>query len=329
VHDDTGQRHLVARACAKAIVTGEHFVVWGGTALAIPIHQARVTVRISASPASRNRISLAEDNAVVGTRSALIAARKAASAVLREQRYSARVSSNSTFPASAGLGGSAAFSVALCKALLRLAGQRGDPGLIAQLALDMERVFHGHPSGIDSTTIAYARPCFVKTGSGFAAAPTRKTGGPFAGFLDIPPGASFVLAWSGEYGDTRSAIQKVMAMAGEPKGALVLQRLTAVADTISLQAASAFRKGDFEFAGAMMNENQLLLRAIEVSTTKLDALAESALGAGALGAKMTGGGLGGFIIALCWPDDEERITHHLRMAGAPLVFTQPTSRFNP
>lgn len=317
-------RVVVARACGKAILTGEHFVVWGGTALAVPIFGARVSVNVHASPSTRNHVRLQE-----GTQSAtlLTACRKACSILLRDEKYSLCIDSKATFPIESGLGGSAAFSVALCRALLKVLRRRRNDDLVAQSALDLERVFHGTPSGIDSTTIAFETPCYVKTGSQFLTHGAPHIAGPLAGFLQVPPGADFVLAWSGQRGKTREAIGRVRQLAETPGGDLVIQRLTAVAETISLQTASALRKGDYAFVGAMMDENHLLLRGLEVSTPMLDHLVHTAKRHGALGAKLTGGGLGGFVLAVTWPDRTRRLVESLREAGAPLVLTQSTNQY--
>lgn len=314
-----------AEACGKAILTGEHFVVWGGTALAFPVFPARVRVRLAASVAGRNSVRL--DSPPSDDPRLLAATKKVCSTLLTDRRFKIAVSTHSSFPISSGLGGSAAYSVALCRALLKLRGSRKNEDLVAQAALDLEKVFHGHPSGIDSTTIAFGTPCYVKTGPRFLTQKAQDVAGPLAGFLQIPPGASFVLGYSGMPGDTRSAIEKVSELASAPGGDLVLQRLTAVAETISLQAASALRKGDFAFVGAMMDENHLLLRALEVSTPQLDHLVQVAKGHGALGAKLTGGGLGGFMLAVAWPDQAQDVANALSKAGSPLVLVQPTDQF--
>ncbi len=267
------QRTVRARACGKAILTGEHFVVWGGTALAVPVFSAEVKVKLTASISSRNAIQVDSD---LESPLLLSAARKACSSLLKAQRYSVSLTSRSTFPMESGLGGSAAFSVALCRALMKLDKRHKDDDLVAQTALDLEKIFHGTPSGIDSTTIAFETPCFIKTGSQFLTQNSTQVSGPLAGFLQVPAGGVFVLAWSGQQGRTRDAIQKVRSLSETPGGDLVVQRLTAVAETISLQTASALRKGDFAFVGAMMDENHLLLRALAVSTPTLDRLVQVA-----------------------------------------------------
>lgn len=308
-----------ADACAKAILVGEHFVVWGGTALAIPVRPAQLMVKVKGRPAGRNRIALDGSSDL-----RLLAAARLGMRLLRKShRHSLGVSVVANFPHQAGLGASAAFSVAFCRAIMALAGEE-DEDLVAQAALDLEQVFHGQPSGIDSTTIAFGSPCYVKTGTSFV---NGQSAGPMSGFIDVHPGAVFLLADSGERGNTAEAVGRVAALRGGQRGEHMVQRLTEVAETIALQTATALRKGDFEYVGTMMSENHHLLTALEVTTDRLELLRRTALDAGALGAKLTGSGLGGFLLALCWPDDVDRVKAALSRRGVGLFFEQPTEQF--
>ncbi len=101
-----------------------------------------------------------------------------------------------------------------------------------------------------------------------------------------------------------------------------------IAETKALQTASALRNGDYEYVGSMMNENHYLLKALEVSTPRLEKLRLAALGAGALGAKLTGAGQGGFLLALCWPDNVDAVEHALCNRGATTVIRQATDELS-
>lgn len=311
-------------AVGKAILVGEHFVVWGGTALGIPIRSARLQVELEASPGTRNAVTMEHPDAGLLKKASAAGIRS----LLPGVGLHVSVQTKSNFPMSAGLGGSASYSVAFCRALMKIARQKPDDDRIAQSALDMEKVFHGTPSGIDSTTIAFDTPCFVKTGKTFYVGnPEGQASGPLAGFIDVAPGAVLVLADSGERGNTREALQKVAHLRKVNKGDQILTKLTAVAETIALQTAHALRKGDFDYVGLMMTENHYLLQAIGVSTPRLDALCNVALNSGAMGAKLTGGGLGGFVVALCLPDALDRLKTALREAGCPQILVQETDDF--
>jgi mevalonate kinase len=307
-------------ACGKAILVGEHFVVWGGTALAIPVRSSRLTVSLVASADSRSRFALP-----TGSDDQLAKACRECSRVLRRPGPAAvTVSVRSNFPHSAGLGSSAAFSVAFVRAWLSLSGKPPDEDVVAQTALEMERVFHEHASGIDSTTIAFETPCYVKTGDRFVVDTPREQEGPRAGFIDVASGGAFVLADSGGRRATGAVVRQIAAFARQPKGDTVLARFTGVAEAIALQTANALRKGDFEYVGLMLNENHYLLSAMGLSTPGLDMLRGQALAHGAFGCKLTGAGMGGFVLAVTTAERADGLAVALRKAGARRVLVERT-----
>ncbi|MBM4355320.1 MAG: mevalonate kinase [Deltaproteobacteria bacterium] len=317
---------MSADAHAKAILTGEHFVIWGGTALAIPLRSTRLEVTLAARPAVRNRFRVQGDDP---DRAMLQAARIGARALRTPVRHDVAVSVSADFPPCSGLGYSAAFSVAFCRALATL-GRVGNPeDRVAQAALDMEKVFHDRPSGIDSTTIAFDAPCFVKTGRSFSVrnGDHKEVHGPMAGFLDVAGGGVFLLADSGERASTREVISRVLALLERPRGELVLQRLTAVSESISLQTATALKKGDWEFVGNMLDENQCLLTGLGVSTQRLDSLCRAAVRGGAYGAKLTGSGLGGYVLAATTADRLTAVKKALGKEGVTHFIVQETGDF--
>lgn len=330
-------------ACGKVILVGEHFVVWGGTAIALPLRKTHTRVTLRGNPASRTRIAMsaaldpfpsargggaggAGGGGISPARTPDVRLRKAiglALPVLAGQgRFELQVETRSDIPQGAGLGSSAAFSVAFCRALLDMQGRDCDDDLVAQTALSMEEAFHRFPSGIDSTTIAFETPCYVKTGSEFVVKTAPAQQGPRAGFLDVLPGAVLLLADSGERRSSRAVVQRVARFARQPKGDRILAKFTGVAESIALQTASALRKGDWEYVGLMMNENHLLLNALGVSTERLETLRNAALRHGALGAKLTGAGLGGFLLAAARPDAAARLRRALLASGATTVLVE-------
>ncbi len=311
-----------ASACGKAIIIGEHFVVFGGTALAFPVKAARLEVALTAEPRTRGRVIPAPD--VPQPERIREACRRGLRELVEERRYRLDLSVESNFPLGAGLGASAAFSVAFARAFLQLDG-RQDDDLVAQAAFEMEKAFHGHPSGIDSTTVAFESPCYLKTGERFVSGQQADAS---AGFLDVAPGAVFLLADTGERRSTAAAVAGMKAFGDSEQGGRVLSKLVGIAETIALQTASALRNGDYEYVGSMMNENHYLLKALEVSTPRLEKLRLAALGAGALGAKLTGAGQGGFLLALCWPDNVDAVEHALCNRGATTVIRQATDELS-
>ncbi len=307
------------RACGKAILIGEHFVVFGGTALAFPVLGAHLEVTLKASPRDRNRVWLEEEHP--DSKRILDACRRGLAEMTDGQRYRLDMVVSGNLDSGAGLGASAAFSVAFARAFLNLQ-RRSDEDLVAQTAFEMERAFHGHPSGIDSTTVAFEVPCYLKTGEKFV---NGSEVGASAGFLDIAPGAVFLLADTGERRSTSAAVSSIKTFAETTRGGKIVSKLVDISETIALQTAAAMQDADYEYVGSMMNENHYLLRALEVSTPKLERLRLGALGAGALGAKLTGAGNGGYLLALCWPDNADNVAESLRNRGATNIIYQPTN----
>lgn len=314
----SSSKTVQATACGKAILIGEHFVVFGGTALAFPLPDVRVSVSLAAREQQRNRVVL--NSELPAPKRVLDACKRGLKELTHGRRYRLDVSATGDLDAGAGLGASAAFSVAFARAYLKLTDERDDD-LVAQAAFEMERAFHGHPSGIDSTTVAFEVPCYLKTGDRYV---NGQEAGASAGFIEVAPGAVFVLADTGERRETASAVSGINDFAATDQGGKVLSRLVDISETIALQTAAAIKDGDFEYVGSMMNENHYLLRALEVSTPRLERLRLGALGAGALGAKLTGAGNGGYLMALCWPDRVDDVTEALRNRGATRIICQPT-----
>ena len=312
-------RETAGRAVGKAVLVGEHFVVFGGTALAVPVRSANLMVRIRATRRERNRVVLNCDlpHPELVSRAAAVGVR---SLIPRAKRRIDVTAVEANFPAASGLGASAAFSVAFSRAVQALF-KRADEDMVAQVALDMEHVFHRTPSGIDSTTVAFSTPCYVKTGATYV---NGDSAGPSAGFLDIAPGAVFLLADSGERSNTLDVQKRLDEFLNQRKGNTIMEKLVAVSETISLQSANALRKGDFEYVGTMFNENHYLLQALKVSTSRLDRLRLAALDAGALGAKLTGSGCGGFLLTICHPDARQALRKALQKQGVTVFFEQPT-----
>jgi mevalonate kinase len=94
-------------------------------------------------------------------------------------------------------------------------------------------------------------------------------------------------------------------------------------EELVLKARDALEKGDLETAGALMDENHRLLQEIEVSCKELDELVAIAKENGALGAKVTGGGGGGSMVALT-PGKElqEKVAQAMEARGFKVLRTR-------
>jgi mevalonate kinase len=304
-----------AVAPAKIILLGEHAVVYGQPALAVPVDgveaQATVfpaegplTVRAHFPPAEARPPRSVEVGAAPEEDALATAVREALRHVGGADRPAWLIEVTSSIPTGRGMGSSAALAVAIVRAVGRAAGVELDDDTVALLAFEAERRTHGAPSGIDNTVIAHRRPIHFRQGH----AEPAVVGAP----VDL------VIADSGAASATREMVAAVGARrAGRP----------AVYDTwferigrLVEEAAAALAGGDLPRLGRLMNTNHLILQALEVSTPALDALVATARHGGALGAKLSGAGGGGVVVALATAETAQQLADALGHAGAAGVF---------
>jgi len=201
-----------------------------------------------------------------------------------------------------GLGSSAAFSASLCMALRKMQGRFGDLTLSSSLFDDvqrLERIFHGHPSGMDAATVLSDGVIWFRKGPPREIIPIHLAQ-PMAGLVCIvEPGAR-----------TIDMVQKVNALhKAEPE---MVGEIMKMIGQITSDAGIALGTGDEEEVGRLMFRNHELLTRLGVSTPKLDQAVEILLDHGVLGAKLTGSGGGGAVIALVRKEDQEALAVELK-----------------
>lgn len=298
------------RAHAKAILLGEHAVVHGGAALAVPLRQLEVRAEVSTAPGRGLRIESelyggSAENAPEHLRPVITAVREALASIRRGHEI-VQVRISSSIPHGRGLGSSAAVATAITRAVARRSAVVLTEEAAHQIVQLAERVAHGNPSGIDARAVAADWPLHFREGQ---VEPVR-----------VAAGLVLILADSGAPGSTAEAVARVRELrTAEPK------RVGRILDELSDGAELgriALESGDALLLGDRMLAAHERLRELGVSTPRLDGLVEAAAAAGALGAKLTGGGLGGCVIALADdPEQGERIARILRAAGAKRTWT--------
>ncbi len=301
---------FAASAPGKIILFGEHAVVYGRPAIAVPVTQVQARVTVSANPAApQGQVWLtSRETRLDGPLNAL-PADHAFQAVVQgvleatgvARLPAVRIQISSTIPVAAGLGSGAAVAAAMARALAAFLGRRLSDEQVSEIAYQADRKFHGAPSGIDNTVIAYARPiCFVK-------------GQPFQ-FLAVPVPFSLVIAHTGIASPTAAVVSDVrLRREANPPA---FDRLFDAIAQVAAQARQAIETGQVTQLGPLMNRNHALLQELTVSCPELDRLVTAATTAGALGAKLSGGGRGGNMIALVEPDRAGAVEAALRAAGA-------------
>ncbi len=296
-----------ASAPGKIILFGEHAVVYGQPALAVPVTQvqARVFVRAAARPGCRLLAPDVHLQADLETLPPDHPLRRAISLTLdalqQPPLQGVEIEITSTIPVASGLGSGAAVSVALIRALSAHLGQPLPAETVNALAYEVEKIHHGSPSGIDNTVVTYAQPVWFVRGQ-----PVQR--------LSIRAPFTLVIGDTGIPAPTKEAVADVRRLwQFDPQR---YERIFAAIGGLTRSARMVLRRCAPHQLGPLMNENHALLRELTVSSPELEALIAAAREAGALGAKLSGGGRGGNMIALATPQTAPQIAAALRAAGA-------------
>ncbi len=295
-------------APGKIILLGEHAVVYDRPAIAVPVTRVRAVAHVVPLAAGKGTWIEAKD---LKRRYALREApaddplahtvRTVWRAFGVEQEPDAEIVVHSTIPMASGLGSGAAVATAIVRALAACFGRQLPPDEVSALVYETEKLLHGTPSGIDNTVVAHERPIWFRRGE-----PPQ----PFT------PGGRFhfLIADTGVPSPTRATVTDVRAawQADPARYEALFDRIAGLVE----QARQALEHGDSHQVGALMDENQDALRRLGVSSPEIERLVRAAKEAGALGAKLSGGGRGGNVIVLVEPDRHLVVRSALQTAGA-------------
>jgi len=309
-----------ASAPAKVILFGEHFVVYDGQAILAAINK-RISADAHILTHSESRIVIRSDIGVVGEYghnghfTSLEGGRKA-KAILdplygairqvllmrNKERIGIEVSISSRVPAGIGLGSSAASCVATVAAIDSLFQKHTSRHQVCELAIESERQIHKRTSGAD---------CYISTFGGLI-----QYCGKSKNFKSIETkgSLSLIVASTGIRHHTSDLVSGVKRFRDKNKS--LFQSLAKQANEICLQGLTAIESGKYDRIGELMNENQIILQKIGVSHDKVKDIIDICRKAGAIGAKITGAGGGGAIIALAASQIESvKIASQVKAAG--------------
>lgn len=302
-----------ATAPGKIILFGEHAVVYNRPALAVPVTQVHVDVEVLDSPRAGVWInapdiglhaelnSLPADHPIGSVIRKLFSTFGIPSPFKRGQGEGLDISIASTIPVAAGLGSGAAVSVALIRALALYAAHPLTNGQVNELAFEIEKLYHGTPSGIDNTVITYAKPVYFIKGQPIE---TFKVGKSF----------TIVIGDTGIPAPTKESVGDLRRL--WLRDATAFEEYFNEIAQITLIARRSIESGKPESLGELMDQNHVLLQSMTISSPALDKLVKAARKAGALGAKLSGSGRGGNMIALVEQANAESIAGALISAGA-------------
>ena len=302
-----------ASAPAKIILFGEHAVVFDQPAIAVPVSSLRAVASASPGPTGQGLRIVATgldatlpanvDSAVVDN--ALTYAARLVLDSLKMSPPDLVLRVDSAIPMASGLGSGAAVAAALIRVLCSAVGQSMPDDRLNDLVYEVEKMHHGTPSGIDNTVIVYESPVVYRRGE-----PVQR--------LEIGAPFTLLIGDTGRGALTRVAVGDVVRLV-ETEPIRYRPVIEAIGELVNA-ARRAILSGDVTALGPLMQANHDHLQTLTVSSPELDRLVEAALNAGALGAKLSGGGRGGNMIALVAPETAAPVRAALLNAGAVHVF---------
>lgn len=303
----------LAYASGKAILFGEHAVVYGRPAIAVPITEVQAQAVVEDAPPSQGIRIIAQDlHRDYLLRDAppddplCVTVTNTLQHLHRDLDQDITLTVSSTIPVACGLGSGAAVATAVVRALDRHFGHQLEADEVSDIVFETEKLHHGTPSGIDNTVIAFEKPVY------FVRDQTLEVFQVSYPFLLVIADTGIASPTKIAVGDVRRAWQADPAKYEE-----IFEEI----GTLTVMARQAIERGAIEALGQLMDANQRLLRLLKVSSPELESLITAAKQGGALGAKLSGGGRGGNMIALVTPQTKDRVSMMLRLAGAKSVIT--------
>jgi len=292
-----------AKAPGKIIITGEHFVVHGSLALVASIDrgalvEAEAFESIEIVSKALGSFSSKKGEVPLSLKPTLEAIK--ATLEFMGEKKGVKVVIDSDLPVSSGLGSSSAVAVATVAATSSALNHELSPEEIVNLAMVSERITHGKPSGIDVNVAVYGGVILFKMGE----KPKQ---------IELCKDVEFLVCHSGIERRTSEMVSKFSKM--KKSYPSLFTSLVSSSSYFTEMATSALVNKDLTTLGSIMNFFHAVLSRLGVSTRELDYIVERALEAGCIGAKLTGAGGGGCIIALPKSGEARIVAELLKRKG--------------
>lgn len=305
----------VGEAPGKILLIGEHSVVYGHPAIAIPVDGVRARVEVELTRDGRVALEAPDvgQSATTGDRAPariapLLNLAHSVRELFGEPGVGMRIVVQSTIPIGRGMGSGAAVAVALVHGVCAALDRKLADDQVAELAMEAEREFHGTPSGVDVAVTARNQPIHFVRG---------RTPQP----IDVGESVfHFVIGDTGVESPTMKVVEEVRATREREQARI--DALFWELGSMATVAREIIRTGAPAELGVCMSHAHMILREVGVSSDELDNLVATAVAKGALGAKLSGAGRGGVMIAIV--EDvaaQQRVSEELRSAGAVNTFT--------
>ncbi len=298
----------------KVILYNEHFVVYGVPSIVSAINKATTaTIERAEGPGwtlddGRQDNTGYKEEKLEHQKESIERVLKAAG--IDPARNPIKITFGGDLVAASGIGASAASCTALARALSDEFKLGLSDGRINELAYEGEKGYHGTPSGIDNTAATYGGLIWFVRGEPDVIER-----------LSIKRPVEVVMGNTGLVANTKAAVAGVRER--KEKYPEKYERLFSEAKELAFMARKALADYDLKAVGRLMDQNHQQLQAIEVSCKELDQLVELARANGAYGAKMTGGGLGGNMVALTPGKDlQDQVARAIKREGFDVLMTR-------
>lgn len=298
----------------KVILFGEHFVVYGLPGIVSAIDSTDAEVKKTAKGINiRDERKTAKGYSEEKKLQQIESIERMLKAMDVDPKTGLDIWIGGSLPGFSGLGASAASSVAIAKAIALELGMQVSDEKINQIAYEAEKAYAGTPSGIDNTAATYGGLMWFKKNTASGPDTVER--------LHIRKPVEIVIGSTGKVANTKAMVEGVAER--RKKNSAKYDQIFRQAESLAVAGRKALESADLKKLGDLMNENHRLLQEIGVSSKELDMLVDLARKQGAFGAKLTGGGGGGCMVALTPGKDlQGKVASAIKNLGLEVLSTK-------